>query len=373
MANWKTLPITLMLACVGTDVTAELENECQRNARGECEEASNQSQYQGPARDLNHSLISTDYDWGRFLSVHDIEWRSGGLESCEDKHEQCEEWAAAGECSLNPSFCHQNCPKSCNFCRSHLPKDQRCVRHPLEESSIKAPGGLNQMFNRIINDPYVQENYSPQVMSRDPWVVVFDNFVSEVEGDDLQAQLHGKWKRSSTVGYTKDGEMEEVEGGARTSSTAWCTMNPCSTSKVHKDIQKRVANLTGVDTQHMEFMQVLQYKQGEYYRAHHDNIGDHLDMFCGPRLLTAFFYFSSAGPGDGGATNFPQLGFQVEPKLGRMVLWPSMTDADNRKDDQRTTHEAMPVLGDTFVKYAANMWIHEFDYKAGYGLGCTGT
>ena len=54
-----------------------------------------------------------------------------------------------------------------------------------------------------------------------------------------------------------------------------------------------------------------------------------------------------------------------------MVLWPSMMDDDSSKTDLRTSHEAMNVtMGQ---KYAANLWIHEFDYKSGYGLGCTGT
>lgn len=52
-------------------------------------------------------------------------------------------------------------------------------------------------------------------------------------------------------------------------------------------------------------------------RSHHDHIDDNVDLMCGPRLLTAFFYFADLGPEDGGATKFTNLGFQVEPKIGR--------------------------------------------------------
>merc|ERR1711959_877813 len=112
--------------------------------------------------------------------------------------------------------------------------------------------------------------------------------------------------------------------GSRTSTTAWCSMNPCSTLNVHNEIQKRVAYVTGTDPQNMEYMQVLNYQAGQYYLAHHDESGGSTKKMCGPRLLTAFFYFSTLGPNDGGATRFTNLDIEVRPKMGRMVLWPSM-------------------------------------------------
>ena len=37
--------------------------------------------------------------------------------------------------------------------------------------------------------------------------------------------------------------------------------------------------------------------------------------------------------------------------------------------DQRTHHEALPVTKGT--KYAANFWIHQYDYVAAHHMGCT--
>lgn len=48
----------------------------------------------------------------------------------------------------------------------------------------------------------------------------------------------------------------------------------------------------------------------------------------------------------------------VEPKLGSAILWPSTYDSEPMKEDERTTHEAMPVLEG--IKYGANMWVHQF-------------
>ena len=57
------------------------------------------------------------------------------------------------------------------------------------------------------------------------------------------------------------------------------------------------------------------------------------------------------------------------PKAGRAVLWPSVYDSDPLKDDQRTFHEALPVVAGT--KFAANGWIHMYDYVAPQSRGCT--
>lgn len=37
--------------------------------------------------------------------------------SCSDSNADCATWAAAGECSRNPSFMNLSCRKSCNKCR----------------------------------------------------------------------------------------------------------------------------------------------------------------------------------------------------------------------------------------------------------------
>lgn len=76
----------------------------------------------------------------------------------------------------------------------------------------------------------------------------------------------------------------------------------------------------------------------------------------------------------GGHTKFNSLGIEVKPKKGRAVLWPSVLSGDpestNGASDGRTMHEAMPVTAG--VKYGANVWIHQYDFRAPNLLGCTG-
>jgi prolyl 4-hydroxylase len=59
----------------------------------------------------------------------------------------------------------------------------------------------------------------------------------------------------------------------------------------------------------------------------------------------------------------------VEPKAGRAVFWPSVRNDNPFRRDDRTQHEAMPVARGE--KYAANAWLHMYDFKAPFQVGCS--
>ena len=79
------------------------------------------------------------------------------------------------------------------------------------------------------------------------------------------------------------------------------------------------------------------------------------------------------GPeGGGGGTRFTHLNVTVEAKRGRAVFWPSVHDHDpsaiREHSDPRTTHEALTVTRGQ--KFAANMWLHQFDFQNSLAAGC---
>ena len=53
------------------------------------------------------------------------------------------------------------------------------------------------------------------------------------------------------------------------------------------------------------------------------------------------------------------------------LLWPSVLDSDLNQQDTLTTHEAKPVIRGR--KYAANSWIHLYNFEKANLWGCTGT
>ena len=74
---------------------------------------------------------------------------------------------------------------------------------------------------------------------------------------------------------------------------------------------------------------------------------------------------------EGGETRFPQLNISVRPKRGRALLWPSVLDHDPNARDDRTEHEAVAVREGT--KFAANYWLHMYDFQYAVDRGCGNT
>jgi prolyl 4-hydroxylase len=77
------------------------------------------------------------------------------------------------------------------------------------------------------------------------------------------------------------------------------------------------------------------------------------------RILTVFLYLNDVE--EGGETDFPTLGLSITPKKGKIVLWPNVYMANPDARDSRTAHQAK--AGEKGVKYAANLWIHQRDFK----------
>ena len=71
---------------------------------------------------------------------------------------------------------------------------------------------------------------------------------------------------------------------------------------------------------------------------------------------------------EGGETAFPSLNITVRPKRGRALLWPSVRELNLEHPDHRTSHEARPVV--TGLKYAANAWLHLYDFRGPHKVGC---
>lgn len=238
-------------------------------------------------------------------------------------------------------------------------------RCPLDPNAIDAfyPGDIDAMFVNITTLPeYVK--YEPKVWSRPnllpgdtaetapyklgPWLVTLENFVTAEEAKrliDLGSALG--YKRSTNTGPLKfDGTFDSFVDEVRTSSNSWCE-HECYNDTVSTAVHERIVNLTGVPEPNMEFLQLLHYEVGQYYRTHHDYIAHHITRQEGVRVLTVYMYLNNVE--QGGGTSFPTLDVTIMPKLGRVVIWPSVFNEDPNQPDQRTEHQALPV--EKGVKY----------------------
>jgi hypothetical protein len=143
-------------------------------------------------------------------------------EGCEDRNNNCQSYAARGECDKAIGWMVVNCPVSCGTC--HL-RDAavRCDRETLNITHTKAlePNSLHTMFHRLEHD--LASKYKITVHSRSPFVVTIDDFITMEEADALIKAGGVKWERSTDTGTTnKFGETGRVLTEGRTSSNAWC-------------------------------------------------------------------------------------------------------------------------------------------------------
>jgi len=334
------------------------------------------------------------------------------ITSCENKHELCAYWAVLGECDVNPAYMATNCGPVCQSCEK-IDMDTRCGKRDPNMRPALHHGEMNLMFERIVqmapgnqseasriaaregrlqddgspyytvnvhsrpasNSPPPDENSGVipvnklQDRKEDPWVITMDNFLTEEECDYLiNFGYKNGYERSKDVGAQKfDGSFDSYESKTRTSANAWCDdKSGCRNNPNVKRIMKRLEKATQISTDNFEDFQMLKYEVGQFYRLHHDYIDHQKDRLCGPRILTFFLYLSDVD--EAGGTGFEDLGIVVTPKKGRALLWPSVMNHDPSLKDGRTRHEALTVKKGT--KFAANAWIHLWNYVDSKKLGC---
>ena len=72
-------------------------------------------------------------------------------------------------------------------------------------------------------------------------------------------------------------------------------------------------------------------------------------------MLTVYMYLNDVPAGGGTRFSNSHLDLTVMPKEGRVVVWPSVLNANTTAEDLRTFHEALPVekgvkYGELFTK-----------------------
>lgn len=143
--------------------------------------------------------------------------------------------------------------------------------------------------------------------------------------------------------------------GARTSYS--CNLNVYD--PLIASIELRIAELLGIARAWGEPLQGQRYQEGQQFREHADFF--YIDQpywaeyepHGGQRIWTAMIFLNE--PVKGGATRFKLLGFQVEPKVGRILTWNNM--ARDGSPNPWTLHEGMPVESGT--KYIVTKWYRE--------------
>lgn len=180
-------------------------------------------------------------------------------DGCKDEHGDCAIWAQQGECSKNAAYMHGSCPVSCRTCSA---LKQACERVEGSAAISQQPGGLDALFERALSAPEFAR-FSPKVLHREPWVVEFENFISDDEAAAIITLANSSLVRSLAG---------DAVSPVRTSNQYWCSSQHCLSNPHVRAVEERVAAVTTVPTNNMEYFQVLRYEPGQFYRSHHDQV-----------------------------------------------------------------------------------------------------
>eukprot|EP00931_Biecheleriopsis_adriatica_P090745 TRINITY_DN64681_c0_g1_i1.p1 TRINITY_DN64681_c0_g1~~TRINITY_DN64681_c0_g1_i1.p1 ORF type:complete len:380 (-),score=66.63 TRINITY_DN64681_c0_g1_i1:92-1198(-) len=236
----------------------------------------------------------------------------------------------------------------------------RCMR-PASQAPARRPGDLKQILGPLSAGESFSE-LGPKVLSTDPLVVYFEQFLSEEEVAQLERHLFDARDFAPSPAGGLDKKMAQ-----RHSETAFCT-GECDEHTVVQRARQRASDITGVPVENFDFSQALRYRQGMFYREHHDNHPTFHYLPCGTRVFTYFVYLSDEGL-EGGATFFSKLNITAPAKRGAAVLFANTKDRNPMETDLRTMHESLTVTKGE--KRGMNMWLYQYNFRSPWSRGCT--
>ena len=133
---------------------------------------------------------------------------------CNNQHKdsECENWAKHGECSANPGFMKRQCARSCDSCGW---EDTYCVDKLSGQPALEGTGQITATFERAAKfvefGPTIRS--SPHFEKPGPWVMTFENFVTDEEIEAFIQTTDHHFSRSLAG---------DVVSPVRTSQQAWC-------------------------------------------------------------------------------------------------------------------------------------------------------
>lgn len=179
----------------------------------------------------------------------------------------------------------------------------------------------------------------------DPKIAILGNVISDAECDELIRLSQNRMNRS------KIGSRHEVSD-IRTSSSTFLPEDDITTR-----IEKRLAHIMNVPVEHGEGLHILNYKQGQEYKAHYDYFKSKVQAKNNPRISTLVLYLNDVE--EGGETYFPHMNLAVSPQKGMGVYFEYFYS--DPEINERTLHGGSPVTNGE--KWAATMWVRRKQYR----------
>ena len=187
-----------------------------------------------------------------------------------------------------------------------------------------------------------------------PRIVVFQNFLSDIECENLIKLAKHRLTTSSTVDNVTGSTIPHP---SRTSDGMFFQRGE---NELVKKIENRIATVINWPVESGEGLQILRYQNGQRYLPHNDYFDPAhpgtkvLTSKGGNRVGTFILYLST--PEEGGATFFPDADIRISAIRGNALFfnYPIPTK------ETKTLHEGQPVINGT--KYIATKWLREGNF-----------
>lgn len=163
--------------------------------------------------------------------------------------------------------------------------------------------------------------------------------------------------QAANPSLVKSTVVDQQTGGStdHPNRTSFGTFLKRGSTPLLKEIDERIANITGMPSDHGEDLQILRYEVGQEYKPHHDYFdlanaptAQSLDT-AGQRIMTFLIYLNT--PDEGGGTYFPEANLEFEAHEGSALLfkYPQM--------ERQSLHAGVPVKRG--VKWVATKWLRQ--------------
>lgn len=198
---------------------------------------------------------------------------------------------------------------------------------------------------------------------KEPLIRIYEDIFTPEEAAHFIAEATPHLESSQDI-EAKHVERGGSKGG-RTNQRHWL---PRHHDAVVQTVVKRVSDIVGINSSHVEGPQVILYQSGQRYGPHHDGFNMSSERGLaevskkkgGQRVLTALGYLHS--PDEGGNTCFhsrdphkEELPLCVEPRAGRLLVFENCLKSNS--NHRVSLHSGEPVKRGK--KWAFNLWFRE--------------
>ncbi|KAL5285638.1 hypothetical protein ACFFRR_007368 [Megaselia abdita] len=184
-----------------------------------------------------------------------------------------------------------------------------------------------------------------EIINFDPLILMFHGVLYNSETLLLKA------RSLPTIGRSKVGIVKSEISNERTSHSSYVNIRD---EPSLKNFVQRIEDMTQLNIDDFNSVQVANYGIGGHYAPHHDHFGksdSYPQYHLGDRISTSMFYASEVDLG--GSTAFPLLKVNVKPVKGSLLFWYNLYSSGEQ--DNRAMHAGCPVTKGS--KWIFNVWL----------------